>query len=65
MTKDPRKYQGTTIAVSAGNHYVFSGRLRHAERINNKWSYKITGEYSSGKEYAFYDSVYVTKYSPL
>src|SRR6186713_1051436 len=64
MTKDPRKYQGTTIAVSAGNHYVFSGRLRHAERINNKWSYKITGEYSSGKEYAFYDSVYVTKYSP-
>ena len=64
MTKDPRKYQGTTVAVSAGNHYVFSGRLRHAEKINNKWSYKITGEYSSGKEYPFYDSVYVTKYPP-
>jgi len=64
MTKDPRKYQGTTVAMSAGNHYVFSGRLRHAEKINNKWAYKITGEYSSGKEYAFYDSVYVTKYPP-
>jgi len=64
MTKDPRKYQGTTVAVSAGNHYLFSGRLRHAEKINNKWAYKITGEYSSGKEYVFYDSVYVTKYPP-
>ncbi len=63
-TKDPRKYQGTTVAMSAGNHYVFSWRLRHAEKISKKLSYKITGEYSSGKEYKFYDSVYVTKYPP-
>jgi iron complex outermembrane receptor protein len=64
MTKDPRKYQGTTIAASVGNHYQFSGRLRHAEKINNKCAYKITGEYVSGKEFNFYDSVYVTKYPP-
>jgi len=63
-TKDPRKYQGTTVAMSAGNHYLVSGRIRNAEKINKKWAYKITGEYSSGKEYLFYDSVYVTKYPP-
>ncbi|HEV8273179.1 MAG TPA: TonB-dependent receptor, partial [Chitinophagaceae bacterium] len=63
-TKDPRKYQGTTASISAGNHYQFSGRIRHATKINNKWAYKVVGEYFTGKEYNFYDSVYVTKYSP-
>jgi outer membrane receptor for ferrienterochelin and colicins len=63
-TKDPRKYQGTTVAVSAGNHFQFSSRVRHAEKINNKWAYKITGEYASGKEFIWYDTVYVTPYPP-
>jgi len=57
-TKDPRKYQGTTLAVSAGNQYQFSARLRQATKINNKWAYKLTGEYAAGKEFVFYDSVY-------
>jgi iron complex outermembrane receptor protein len=64
ITKDPRKYQGTTFALSAGNHYQFSGRFRHAEKINDKWAYKLNGEYSVGQDYKFYDSVYVTKYPP-
>ena len=62
MTKDPRKFQGTTVAVTAGNHYVTSGRFRQAAKINEKWAYKISGEYSGGNEYNFYDSVYVTKF---
>ena len=64
ITKDPRKYQGTTVAISAGNHSQFSSRLRYAEKINNKWAYKINGEYASGREYKWYDSVYVNKYPP-
>jgi outer membrane receptor for ferrienterochelin and colicins len=58
ITKDPKRYQGTTVAVSAGNHYQFSTRLRHAVKINNRWAYKIVGEYLSGREFIFYDSVY-------
>jgi len=58
MTKDPRRYQGTTVAVTGGNHYQFSTRLRHAVKINNKWAYKLTGEYVAGKDFIFYDSVY-------
>jgi len=64
ITKDPRKYQGTSVSITAGNRYQFSGRIRQATKINNKWAYKFTGEYSVGKEYTFYDSVYVTKYPP-
>ncbi|HEU5166718.1 MAG TPA: TonB-dependent receptor, partial [Chitinophagaceae bacterium] len=61
ITKDPRKYQGTTVAISAGNHYQFSSRFRHAAKINSKWAYKLTGEYVAGKDFIFYDTVYVTK----
>ena len=57
-TKDPRKYQGTTLAVSAGNRYQFSSRIRHATKIDKKWAFKITGEYAIGKEFEFFDSVY-------
>ena len=59
ITKDPRKYQGTTVAVSAGNRYQFSSRMRYATKIDNKWAFKLTGEYVTGKEFVFYDSVYV------
>jgi len=59
ITKDPRKYQGTTVAVSGGNQYQFSGRLRQAAKINDKWAYKFNGEYATGKEFVFNDSVYV------
>jgi iron complex outermembrane receptor protein len=53
ITKDPRKYQGTTASITAGNHYQFSSRIRHATKINNKWAYKIVGEYATGKNIVF------------
>ncbi len=58
ITKDPRRYGGTTVSVSAGSRYQFSGRVRQATKINNKWAYKLTGEYAVGKEFTFYDTVY-------
>ncbi|MGI8600627.1 MAG: TonB-dependent receptor [Chitinophagaceae bacterium] len=57
ITKDPRKYEGTTLSVSVGNQNQFSSRLRQAAKINNKWAYKFTGEYAVGKDFEFYDSV--------
>lgn len=59
ITKDPRKYPGTTVSISAGSRSQFSARLRQATRINNKWAYKLSGEHAVGKEYNSYDSVYV------
>ena len=58
ITKDPRKFQGTTIAVSQGNQSVFSGRFRHAVKVSDKWAYKVAGEYTTGKDFEFHDSIY-------
>jgi iron complex outermembrane receptor protein len=59
ITKDPRLYSGTSVSLSAGNQYQFSGRLRHAQKINEHWAWKVTGEYATGREFNFVDSVYV------
>jgi len=59
ITKDARQYTGTTVSLSAGNQNQFSGRFRHAQKINTKWAWKLTGEYVSGREFDFIDSVYV------
>ncbi len=58
ITKDPRKYPGTIASLSAGNHNQFSSRLRHAEVINSRWAFKLSGEYSVSEDYKFIDSVY-------
>jgi iron complex outermembrane receptor protein len=58
ITKDPRKYEGTTLVLSRGNRDVFSGRARNALRINNKWAYKTSWEYTTGKDFEFHDSIY-------
>ncbi len=64
ISKDPRKYQGTTVALSAGSQNQFSGRFRHAEKINTKWAYKLSGEHASGKDFKWYDSVYAGNQNP-
>jgi outer membrane receptor for ferrienterochelin and colicins len=60
ITKDPRLYPGTSVSLSAGSQYQFSGRLRHAQKFNEQWAWKITGEYAGGREFDFVDSVYVS-----
>ncbi|RIA09708.1 iron complex outermembrane receptor protein [Flavobacteriaceae bacterium MAR_2010_72] len=59
ITKDARLYPGTSVALSAGSQYQFSGRFRHAQKINTNWAWKVTGEYATGQEFDFVDSVYV------
>lgn len=58
ISKDPRKYPGTMVAVTAGSQTQFSSRFRHANSINNKWAFKLSGEYATGNDYEWYDTVY-------
>jgi outer membrane receptor for ferrienterochelin and colicins len=58
ITKDPRVYEGTTVALGAGNQSVLTGRLRHAQVINDKFAFKFSGEYTKGTEFEFTDTVY-------
>lgn len=59
ITKDPRVYQGTTVALGAGNQSVLTGRFRHAQVINDKLAFKLTGEYTKGTEFDYVDTVYI------
>lgn len=61
ITKDPRSSQGTTFALGAGNQNMLTSRLRHAQVLNDKWAFKITGEYTKGEEFDFADSVYIDR----
>jgi len=61
ITKDPRTYPGTTVATSIGNQSQFSSRIRHAQQIDDRWAYKILGEFARGTEFIFYDSVYANR----
>lgn len=58
ITKDPRTSEGTTLAFGGGNQSVASGRFRHANVVNEKFAYKVSGEYSRGEEFAYTDTVY-------
>ncbi len=59
ITKNPRTSEGTTLAFGVGNQNVITGRLRHAQIINDRLSYKIHLERTAGKEFMYVDSVYV------
>ncbi|MTI38403.1 TonB-dependent receptor [Fulvivirga lutimaris] len=61
ITKDPRSSEGTTFALGAGNQSMVTARLRHAQKINDKWAFKVTGEYTKGEEFEFADSVYIDR----
>ncbi|MCA0238892.1 MAG: TonB-dependent receptor [Bacteroidetes bacterium] len=58
ITKDPRTYQGTTVALGAGNQKVFTARLRHATKVNDWFAFKLSGEYTKGEEFDYTDTVY-------
>lgn len=60
ITKDPRDYQGTTLALGAGNQNVLTGRFRHAQvLVKDKLAFKVTGEYTRGTEFDYVDTVYI------
>ena len=58
ITKDPRTYQGTTVALGGGSQSVLTGRFRHATKVNDKLAFKLSGEYTQGEEFDFTDTVY-------
>lgn len=65
ITKDPRTSEGTIIAfnpgVSADGDAFLSGRIRHAQVINDKWSFKAFGEYTKATEFEYVDSVFINR----
>lgn len=61
ITKDPRSSAGTTVALGVGNQSMLSARVRHAQVLNDKLSFKVSGEYTKAEEFEFMDSVYIDR----
>lgn len=65
VTKDPRTSEGTTITLNGGvsgdGDPLYSVRLRHANKVNDKFAYKILGEYSAATEFEWADSIFIDR----
>lgn len=65
ITKDPRTSAGTTIAINPGvsgdGNSFFSGRLRHAQVLSDKFAFKVVGEYTTATEFEYSDSVFIDR----
>ncbi|MTB53434.1 TonB-dependent receptor [Lewinella sp. W8] len=65
ITKDPRQYQGTTFTLNPGvtgdGDAFFSARIRHAQVLSDKLAFKVTGEYTTGTEFEWADSVFIDR----
>ena len=65
ITKDPRTSEGTTIALNPGvsgdGDAFFSGRVRHAQVLNDKFAFKVMGEYTAATEFDYSDSVFIDR----
>lgn len=56
ITKSPFGSEGTTLSAGGGERVAFSGALRHANSFNNRFGYKISGQYYKGKDWESYDA---------
>ncbi|HMQ06077.1 MAG TPA: TonB-dependent receptor [Saprospiraceae bacterium] len=65
ITRDPRTSEETLITLNPGvtgdGDAFFSGRFRHAQVVNEKFSFKVLGEYTAAKEFDYVDSVYIVR----
>ncbi len=65
ITKDPRRHQGTTLATNVGvtgdGEGYYSFRARHAQVLSDKFAFKVTGEYTTGTEFEWADSVFIDR----
>ncbi len=63
VTKDPHTSPGTTVAIDGGvggrDGWSTSARLRHAQVLRpNRLAFKLYGEYTTGHDFTFVDTVY-------
>ena len=56
ITKSPFRSKGTTLTVDGGTQSVLRGAFRHADTFgDDKWGYKVSGEYFTGTDFTYVD----------
>jgi iron complex outermembrane receptor protein len=51
ITKSPFESEGTTVSVGGGERELMLGSFRHAGSVNNRFGYKISGQYYGGLDW--------------
>ena len=51
FSKDPFRHPGTSFVVSGGQQAYLSGQLRHAGVVNEKFGYKLVGQYAQADDW--------------
>lgn len=57
VTKSPFAAQGTTVELTGGERGLFQASARHAGIIGENLGYKISGNYSRGRDWLYTDPV--------
>lgn len=55
ITKSPFNSQGTVISVDGGERSIIRTGLRHAGKLNDRFAYKLSGEYMKGRDWEYND----------
>lgn len=55
ITRSPLDHQETTVSLTGGEREIFQGSLRHAGLLSDNVGYKISGQYSRGRDWVFRD----------
>ena len=61
ITRSPFDAPGTTLSIGAGGRDLWQGELRQAGVVGSSAGYKITGEYLSGTDWVYPDSIGAAK----
>lgn len=51
ITKSPFSSEGTTLSIEGGERSIMRGAVRHANALNERFGYKLSGEYFTGKDF--------------
>ena len=51
ISKDPFRYEGTSFSLGAGNQEQFNSSFRHAQKLSDKFAYKITAQYRTSRDF--------------
>ena len=55
ITKSPFNSQGSTLNIDYGERAIVRTGLRHAGKVNDRFAYKLSGEYMQGKDWEYND----------
>ena len=62
ITKSPFDSRGTTFTVDGGERSVIRAAARHAGVISDALAFKLTGEYTHGQDWQFFDKAEPAKF---